>query len=238
MARTPARVLVTRPVRDAERTAEALRRRGHDPVIAPVLQFEPLQPKLPERPWKAILLTSRNAANVAPAAVDRTRPCFVVGSTTGRAAAASGFTDIRTAGGDAAALADLVIENLEPSSGSLLYLCGRHRTGNLAEQLETAGFEVELAECYDMLPLSFAPDVIRELEAGAIDAVLLYSPRSAHAFASAIVARDLPRTPRILALSRAVLAALPSHLAERAIASAEPREAALLDMLDRMRTAG
>src|SRR5690242_19984917 len=59
------RLLVTRPERDGERTARALRGRGHEVVLAALMQIEPIaDAQLGTGPWSGLVMTS---ANVLPA---------------------------------------------------------------------------------------------------------------------------------------------------------------------------
>ena len=55
------RILVTRPQPSAADTAMALRARGHEPIVAALLEMELLSEVDPKTgPWDAILLTSAN----------------------------------------------------------------------------------------------------------------------------------------------------------------------------------
>jgi len=57
------RVLVTRPEPDGERTAQKLRARGCDVLLAPVLQIKLIkEADLGAGSWDAVALTSANAA--------------------------------------------------------------------------------------------------------------------------------------------------------------------------------
>ena len=57
------RLLVTRPEPDNVRTAAALRAKGHEVVLAPLLHIEAVaDADLGAPPWAAILLTSANGA--------------------------------------------------------------------------------------------------------------------------------------------------------------------------------
>ena len=56
------RLLVIRPQPHAARTALALRGRGHEPIVAPLIAIEALaDADLGPGPWTALLLTSVNA---------------------------------------------------------------------------------------------------------------------------------------------------------------------------------
>ena len=63
LQRVTMRLLVTRPEPDNERTAAALRARGHEVMLAPLLRIEAVaDADLGAPPWAAILLTSANGA--------------------------------------------------------------------------------------------------------------------------------------------------------------------------------
>src|SRR3954447_12622921 len=77
------RLLVTRPEPDATRTAETLRARGHEVLVAPLLATLTIAADF-AGPYDAVLMTSANAARALaahPRAGEVTRlPCFTVGS--------------------------------------------------------------------------------------------------------------------------------------------------------------
>src|SRR3954452_2213574 len=83
------RLLVTRPEPDATRTAQTLRGRGHEVLLAPLLSTQTVDAEF-AGPYGAILMTSANAAR-AIAAHGRARelralPAYVVGNRTADAA--------------------------------------------------------------------------------------------------------------------------------------------------------
>ena len=54
------RVVITRPQSDGERTAAALRARGHEVLVTPLMRVEPVTPDLHGK-WGAVIITSANA---------------------------------------------------------------------------------------------------------------------------------------------------------------------------------
>ena len=92
------RLLVTRPEPDNARTAAALRAKGHEVVLAPLLHIESvIGADFGAPPWAAILLTSSNGAR---ALADHPRrgellalPVLAVGRSSADAARAVGFAD-------------------------------------------------------------------------------------------------------------------------------------------------
>ncbi|MFY9761650.1 MAG: uroporphyrinogen-III synthase, partial [Xanthobacteraceae bacterium] len=99
------RILVTRPAVDAARTAAALRVRGHEAIVAPLLTIEYFpDAELGDRPWSVILVTSANAARAIAAHRRRDEllrvPGLAVGGQSAQELRAEGFADVISANGD------------------------------------------------------------------------------------------------------------------------------------------
>jgi uroporphyrinogen-III synthase len=183
------KLLLTRPKADAERTAAALRDRGHEVVAAPLLAIELLpDADLGAGPWAAILVTSGNA--VRAIAGHRRREelrgvaTFTVGHHTAQAMRDTGFDAVTSANGNVADLAAVVAAHMTPGA-HLLYLAGEERSGDLAGLLRAQNFVVQTALVYRAV----APEVLPRhaadaLQAG-IDGVLHFSRRSAEAYVNA-----------------------------------------------------
>ena len=54
------RLVVTRPQSDSERTAAALRARGHEVLVAPLMRVEPVTGNF-SGGWGGVIITSANA---------------------------------------------------------------------------------------------------------------------------------------------------------------------------------
>ena len=93
------RVVVTRPQADGERTAAALEALGHEVLVAPLMRIEPVAVDLAGT-WSAIVITSANALQAAPATADKTLPVFAVGDRSAEAARRAGFSEVSSANGD------------------------------------------------------------------------------------------------------------------------------------------
>jgi uroporphyrinogen-III synthase len=180
------RVLVTRPKEDAERLAVELRARGHEPIVSPLMDIRFIDgPEIRLAKFQAVLATSANGIRaLVRRTQDRATPVFAVGPQTAAAAQEAGFSQVRNAGGDAVALATRVREWADPKAGPLLHAAARERAGGLAEALTASGFSVEIAVVYEGLESKGFSDVaLSALAAAKIDAVMLFSPRSARLFA-------------------------------------------------------
>jgi len=232
------RVLVTRPLDDAREIQLLLAQRGHEAVVAPLLRVEFRRgPDIELTGVQAILATSANGVRaLARRTGRRDVPVFAVGPQTAGAAQALGFDKVRSADGDAAALAQAVPRWTEAKAGALLHAAGADTAGKLAEVLTSAGFEIRSEILYDVVIVGKLPaQAIDEIVANRIDAVLLFSPRSARAFVQCLDAAGLARHASQMigaCISRTTAAALaPLALKEIRIA-AHPDQAALLNCLD------
>lgn len=130
-------------------------------------------------------------------------------------------------------LAAFIRDTLRPEAGPILYLSGAETAGDLAAQLTAAGFACVRVVLYDAAPAETLGAVEDALRQGALDAVLLYSPRSAKIWRGLVEAAGLhAQAARVnhLCLSRNVAAALPEGW--KAAIAASPDEAAILRLLE------
>lgn len=238
------RVLVTRPEPDATRTAEELARRGHDPVVAPLLLVEPLglRPtagQIPTGGIAALAVTSpRTAALIGPEhrAAWARLPVFTVGDRTAAAMSGAGFHDVRSAAGDVQALGRLIAAAGLAPGALILSLGGEERAGDLAGLVAAARLDVVEHALYRMIPAASLPAILVEaLDAAGPAAALHYSPRSAATFVRLVAtAGQQARAERLthLCLSNAVAGPLRRGGYADIRVAARPDEAALLDLLD------
>ncbi len=239
-------VLVTRPAPDNERTASALRARGFDVLLAPMLRFEPLAlPADAGRDAAAVIATSSNALRAAAPQLTGSPvlelPLFAVGAHTAAQARAAGFTRVISAEGDADALRELIANGaaagtIEPGA-TLLYLAGADVSRNLASELAERGFDVVTQTVYRMAQVTTLPrGVCEAFAANAIEAVLHYSRRSAAAFVAAIRADGVEISALAVphcCMSANVAAALREAGATQVTISAHPDEKDMLEGLTR-----
>lgn len=199
------RILVTRPVDEAQRTANRLRALGHKTLIAPVLRIEPLSDAaIGDGPWSAVLMTSGNAARALMAHArcsDLTAlPVFAVGRQTADAAKLAGFSDVTSSEGDSADLVRLVSARVANGAAPLLYLAGNDIARDLAGDLAGHGFKVDTVVLYRAdAAAAFMEDVQKAIRSSEIDGVLHYSRRSAAIFV------DCARSGGVLTEIRALM---------------------------------
>ena len=231
------RVLVTRPLEDARETEAYLKQRGHEAVVAPLLTVNfHTGPQIDLAGVQAILATSANGVRALSRRTHRRDlPLFAVGPQTALAARDVGFSIVKSAEGDSLALAKSVANWASAANGPLLHASGADGEGKLAKALADAGFKVRTEFIYDVGAVTELPALVRrDLAEKKIDAVLLFSPRSARTFVECVVATGLGAAVQNVAavcISGAAAAALaPLKMGDIRIAE-RPNQKALLDCL-------
>jgi uroporphyrinogen-III synthase len=186
------RILVTRPHGDAEETAAKLAARGHQAVVAPLLdiQFRAGE-EIALDDVQAVLITSANGIRaLAGRTKRRDVKILAVGEQSANTARTLGFADVEDAEGDAQALAGLAIARFKPQGGTLFHASGAETRGSLAQTLSAREFSIRSEVLYDAVAATtLPPDAQAVLADGTLDAALFFSPRTARIFAD-IVARE------------------------------------------------
>jgi uroporphyrinogen-III synthase len=191
-------VLITRPAEDAAATAARVLALGFTPVIAPVMQIRHFLPPIPAN-VQAILVTSGNAlAGLAAAHIK----VLAVGDVTAERARMRGFTDVVSAGRDAAALAELASAQLSPPDGPLLLVCGSGQGRPICADLRARGFRVVRRVTYAAAPVRLFPEPAAEsLGAGTAHAAVFLSAETANVFVRLLPAVLRPKLADVLALA-------------------------------------
>lgn len=232
------RLALTRPHDDSERTAAALRTRGHDVLVAPLMQVESVAAAI-RASWAAVIVTSANApgaiaAHPARAALIKL-PVFAVGRRSADACRQAGFTDVVTAGGDLRDLVRLIVERRADAKGPLLYLAGEDRAADLIGELAVHGIAAEMAVVYRAATAPYPPELVAALKAGEIDAVLHFSKRSAENYLAGAIQAGIAKQAlavRHLCLSAQIAEPLKAAGADRVAVAAHPDEASLIALIN------
>lgn len=234
------RILVTRPEEDGARTAARLAARGHECVVAPLMEIEYHDgPAIDLASFQAVLLTSANGVRaLARRSRGRDVLALAVGDATAAEARAQGFTRVLAAEGEVHSLARLAATQLDPAGGPLLHAAGSVVAGDLVALLPD--FRVERQVLYAAVAAGVMPQAIVEaFRQGGLDLALFYSPRTARIFmelaARAEIAAHLSEVTAG-ALSAAVASALrppawQSDSWRRIVVAQSPSEQALFDAL-------
>ena len=244
-------VLVTRPHPDDEATAAALRAKGFEVMLAPMLRFEPVAfHDDGDARYGAVIVTSANALRGIAPHLEGSRlqgsrllklPLFAVGEHTASAAHRAGFDNVIPANSDAASLRDSVLASVKAKelkkASPLLYLAGADLARDLAGELGERGFTVVTHTTYRMIPVSSLPrEACDAFAASGIEAVLHYSRRSARAFLDAARAGGVEISALAIpqcCISAAVASVVRDAGAAQVMAAASSDENALFEVLDR-----
>jgi uroporphyrinogen-III synthase len=219
------RIWITRTLPEADATARRVSARGHTSIVAPVLEARSIAGvRLDLAGVDAIAFTSGHAiaafAKLTPA---RDLPVFTVGDATAALARTAGFTDVHSADGNAATLAELIAR--EQRSGVLvLHPTAREPAADLTALLAQRGVQAMPLTVYETLrTLLAAPPADA-------DSVLVHSARAA-ARVSALIEQAGRLDLEAYAISPAAARPLAALGLARLQAAPFPNESALLDLL-------
>ena len=192
------KILTTRPPSPTDKLPGLLAARGFTPIAAPLLQVRLHHPACPPSA-QAILVTSANAlATAAPAGV----PLLAVGDATAERARAVGFTDVRSAAGDALALAALAAATLRPAGGPLLLLSGARQGMAIAAALRREGFRVLRRVTYEASPVAALPhQAAHALAEDTLHAAIFLSGETAAAFVRLLPSASIQHLHGVLGLA-------------------------------------
>lgn len=182
-------VLLTRPALQSKKTAlniEETFPNRFQCLISPLLDIAPVG-ELPDlSPFQSIVFTSANGVRQFVEKGGKTNvACICVGDRTTATAREYGL-DGYSAKGAADDLVQLAGQVLDPTAGPLLYIRGKHASGDISERLQTLGYEVEEVTLYHQNSLELSADVAQAFAMGQIDLLTLYSPRTAMLLAKSI----------------------------------------------------
>src|SRR6185436_3459474 len=197
------RILITRPIEDARPLADALEERGIEVLIEPLLEIRHLDDaEIDLTGVQALLFTSANGVRAFVAlSPRRDLKVLTVGDGSADAARQAGFPNVESAKGDVEALAALVVDRLKAADGILFHAAGTVTAGDLKIRLEGLGYQVRRAQLYEAkIATTLSTETRANLTLGGIDAVLLFSPRTAATFAELWQAAGSPSLDRVHAL--------------------------------------
>ncbi len=241
------RLLLTRPAANAVPLAEKLAQLGHDVLISPVIDIFPTETALPPLPPQpdatpigGLAFTSANGVYALAArfvtpqlkADWQALPAYAVGPQTAAVLRALGWPQIHEAAGDVESLAATILAQHDKAAGALLHFAGNHRAGNLAEALAAGGLACQLAVLYEAEPadaLSAAAMAALQDKEEPIEAVLIYSQRTAKHFLALSEALDMAQKPTAFCLSPAI-ATLMQAAGYQTKCAARADETAMLDL--------
>ena len=227
-------ILITRPEKDAGPLAQKLSNLGYTPRLWPLIaiQNRPAPKDLSVQADDLYAFTSANGVRAAVAAALPARASFAVGPATLEACRQAGFP-AQAADGDVASLAALI--GRTAPSGRILHLSGRDLAGDLCGALTAQGLTALNIPLYAAVAGTEMPqDIGTAIAQDEIDAVLLYSKRSAQIFCRLMAQEQLAdrmASKTFFCLSAAVAQTLHAQGYETCRVADVPTETALLDLL-------
>jgi uroporphyrinogen-III synthase len=233
------RILITRPQQDAARFAELLQARGHEPLCAALLSVRFFDgPELTFEGVSAVLVTSANGVRaLARRTRERDLPLFAVGPQTADAARVAGFEKIECSDGDAATLAEAMLDWVKPEDGVLLHAASADTEGRLKTLLAEEGYRVAVQMLYEVVPIHKLPDSAREaLVNKALDAAVVFSTNSALALHDCIERAGLTEACRSMVavcISKVAAEALLTLPFRSVVVAEKPNQNAMLDAVER-----
>lgn len=178
-------ILITRPAAEAVEYAAALKAEGFATLSEPMLSIRPLDFSIQDiQNYQGIVFTSRNAVRVFSDVIStRQVPVFTVGLQTESLARAAGFTDVRSAEGNAKNLAVLIRSFVAPGGKPLLHPRGVDAAHDLSDILRGDGIQIENFLMYKADKVeNFSHSATEALRENRIAAVTFFSRRTAENF--------------------------------------------------------
>jgi uroporphyrinogen-III synthase len=219
------RIWVTRTQPGAEQTADKLRALGHEPIVQPVLEAQPIAGSdLDLSQADFLAFTSGQAVTAFAERTDRRDlMVFVVGDGTAARARQAGFTDVCSAEGDIGDLTGVIALIVSETGGIVVWPCAEEPAGDLTSLLKAEGVTCIAQPIYRTVETATSAPT-------ELDAVLIHSPRGARC-----VARGLATTAAaklaLYAISEKAAEPLKNHPFHHVAIAPRPNETALLDLI-------
>ena len=182
-------ILLTRQLKDSSDLIFRFNELGHMVSHLPLLIIKKvLYDHKIFKNYKSIIFTSANAIKFLDTKeIDKNIKCFCVGSATEKKAKSEGFQNIITADGNVRNLKELILQNLEPSDGNVVYVSGEIISSDLDQHLINEGYSVKRVINYKTIHNeNFDERFVKNLKLNIPDIVYIYSYNSALSFLSFI----------------------------------------------------
>jgi uroporphyrinogen-III synthase len=238
-------VLITRPESDAAALRGELEALGHTVSVEPLLTIRVLPvPADAVEGITALVATSRNGlrALAASPAFDAAKqlPLIAVGPGTASLAEQLGFTRVTSGKGTGADLVPVIVATARELGGPVAHVRGKDVAFDLRGAVQGQGVDLREIVSYEAVPADrFQPRTRDLIASGAINAVILMSPRTGATFAKLAEAEGLSKAVQglgFVCLSPAVAATVESLRPARVETAESPNAAALLAAVTRVAT--
>ena len=204
-------ILITRPLIDAEDLMGKLFSLGHKIIHIPTLQVKPVtNQKCDAKNYDAFIFTSANAIrNLKLLNEDKKKLCFCVGSITEKIVRQKGYSNTISAGGNANALKNIILNSDFDKKKKIAYFCGDYISTELDLDLKREGYVIDKVINYSsekIVDLNNENEKI--LNNYPPDIIFVYSKRSAESFVELVkkyTLNGLMTGSRVLCISEKVL---------------------------------
>jgi uroporphyrinogen-III synthase len=228
-------VWITRAQPGASATEAHVAAIGFQPIVAPLLSFQPLDVAFTLHADEALAFTSINGVmRTAALTPERGMTVFAVGDATAAAAVQAGFSNVISAGGDVRTLRQLIgAARLE---GGLLHPAADETAGDLVGALRAEGVSARKLAVYRTLSAKTLPRPIAEaFKTRDLVVLLIHSPK-AGGIAAALVGRLQISMADVIVLGLSSACVEPfRNIGLRArISASAPTENALMEALSNL----
>lgn len=243
-------VLITRPLEQSLDFARDLAAWGHECRVEPLLEIVPVAYSLsrPVQDYGGVIVTSLHAipalsemAVKAGYAGDKYQgvrlppfPLYVVGERVAQALREAGFQTILACTSTARDLFNHIALEVPAGGKPLLYLQGEDTAFPMVESLADIGISCESVVVYEAVSaLEFSPETYAALDKGEIEAVTLFSARSARVFAGLYERAFKGREAdfKVLCFSNAVLECVRPLMLKQVYVCAEPSRESMVSLI-------
>lgn len=194
-------IILTRPAAAAREFAALLGAEAAV-ILSPVLEIQTLPARIEADRFASFVFTSQNAVRAVDTVLDLAgKHVYAVGERTAKIAADRGAR-VTVAGGTAEKLVDTI--RADAPTGRLLFLRGKHTTGDLAESLNSVGIVTEESIVYEQNAKKMTKAAVSALK-GEGDVVLpLFSVRTATILSDMVAQHPIGASLTLICLSSAV----------------------------------
>lgn len=229
-------ILITRPFREAEETANLCHDQGWATIIDSQMHIECVTHLPLNLPIQAALFTSANGVMCSSDSLKNyAARALVVGDSTAQVAKQRGFSEVLSAQGDVDDLLELCRKHLDPEAGPVIHFRGEIAHGDLVGLLKADGFDAQERVVYRAVAkLHLDPPTIEALKRNEITSALFFSARTARVFLQNLKRHGLESSLKSMTaycISPAVAAQICGAEWDAIIVSPKPDQRTLLDLI-------
>jgi len=233
-------VVILRPNDNSSELSTAIRDRGMEPIIEPILSIQYLQADYSGvEPDSPLIFTSANAVK-AFAAVNSTRdhPIYTVGRNTADIARSSGFQNIESALGTVDDLVELFTNTLKTTQNAPVYVRGDDISADLSGIFAKKGLNIVEITAYKAHPAeNLSINLLKAADKGQISGIMFFSARGARTFAALAEQYGRQRAMKAikaLCISDAVVDCLTGLPFQEVVVAVQPNRYGMIQLLDRL----